>query len=267
MSTTVTAAPAKPYSRYDCCRTYLVQMPLIGLSTAFFGSLSLTASLWDRSGRQQHAIARIWARTLLRISRSSAQVVGGEHLLRGAPAVYTANHLSYMDTPVIFSYLPFQFRILARHDLWKIPFMGWHLRRSGQIPVDSTSLRSQVGSLNRGVAALKSGMPLVVFPEGGRTSDGHLKSFMSGPAWMAIRAQVPVVPVALVGTYELLPMHVYHLRPRPLLLVVGEPISTTGLTTRDVDALTTQTHDAISAMYYRYSELTEDAAQAAGPIG
>jgi 1-acyl-sn-glycerol-3-phosphate acyltransferase len=73
--------------------------------------------------------------------------------------------------------------------------------------------------------------------------------------------------VALVGTYELLPMHVYHLRPRPLLLVVGEPISTTGLTPRDVDALTTQTHDAISAMYYRYSELTEDAAQAAGPIG
>ncbi|MHB1023372.1 MAG: lysophospholipid acyltransferase family protein [Acidobacteriaceae bacterium] len=263
MSTLSSTGPQKPLSFYDRWRTNILQIPLIGLATAVFGSLSLTTSLWDRSGRQQHAIARAWARTLLRISGSPVTVIGAEHLQNQAAAVYTVNHLSYMDTPVIFSHLPFQFRILARHDLWKIPFMGWHLKRSGQIPVDSSSLRSQVGSLNRGVAALKAGMPLVVFPEGGRTSDGHPKSFMSGPAWMAVRAQVPIIPMALVGTYELLPMHVYHLRPRPLLLVVGEPIATTGLTTKDVDSLTAQTYDAISAMYYRYAELTAEAQEPA----
>lgn len=263
MSMLAPTAPQKQHSIYHRWRTYLLQTPLIGLSTVFFGSLSLTASLWDRSGRQQHAIARAWAKMLLQVSWSPVKVIGAERLQQNSAAVYTVNHLSYMDTPVIFSHLPFQFRILARHDLWKIPFMGWHLKRSGQIPVDSSSLRSQVASLNRGVAALKDGMPLVVFPEGGRTSDGHPKSFMSGPAWMAIRAQVPIVPMALVGTYELLPMHVYHLRPRPLLLVIGEPIPTMGLTTKDVDALTAQTHDAISEMYYRYSELTAEASQPA----
>ena len=82
---------------------------------------------------------------------------------------------------------------------------------------------------------------------------------MSGPAWMAIRAQVPVIPLALVGTYELLPMRTYHLRPRPLLLVVGQPIHTTGLTSKDVEATTNRVQDAIAEMYYQYSELTAEA--------
>jgi 1-acyl-sn-glycerol-3-phosphate acyltransferase len=74
---------------------------------------------------------------------------------------------------------------------------------------------------------------------------------------MAIRAGVPLVPLALVGTYELLPIHVYALRPRPLLLVVGDPIPTDGLTTKDADALTEQLYAEIGKMYYRYSGLTD----------
>ena len=88
-------------------------------------------------------------------------------------AVYASNHLSYYDTPVLFAKLPFQFRILAKQALWKIPFIGWYLNRSGQVPVDSASARSAVASLSRGVNTLKSGLPLVLFPEGGRAADGH----------------------------------------------------------------------------------------------
>ncbi len=167
--------------------------------------------------------------------------------------MYASNHLSYMDTPVLFAKLPFQFRILAKQSLWKLPFIGWHLRRSGQVPVDQTSSRASISSLARGVAALRSGMPLVVFPEGGRSPQGGVQPFLAGAAFMAIRAQVPVVPLTLVGTYELLPMHVYHLAPRPLLLVVGEPISTVGLTTRDAEAVTAQVRWQIERTYLRYS--------------
>ncbi|HXB63032.1 MAG TPA: lysophospholipid acyltransferase family protein [Acidobacteriaceae bacterium] len=233
--------------------TYLVFIPLIALFTAGFGCVSLLCSLWDRSGRQQHAIAQVWARVLLWVVFSPVRIVNPENLQKHGAAVYVCNHLSYMDTPVLFSRLPFQFRILARHDLWKIPFIGWHLNRSGQIPVDSTNIRSTVTSLNLGVAALKSGMPLLVFPDGGRSADGSVRPFLAGSAWMAIRAGVPIVPLALVGTYELLPMHVYHLNPRPLLLVAGEPISTEGCTTKDADALTQRVFDAVSAMYYENS--------------
>jgi len=121
--------------------------------------------------------------------------------------------------------------------------------------VDANSARSAIASLNRGVTALKAGMPLVLFPEGGRTETGELQPFMSGCAFMAIKAQVPLVPIALVGTYELLPIHSYHLTPRPMLAVIGDPISTVGMTTKDANALTEQLYRTIAAMYHHYSRV------------
>ncbi len=229
--------------------TYLVFDPLIMLLTTGFGCLSLLASLWDRTGRQQHAIAQVWARTLLWVTHSPVQVHGRERLRGIGSAVYVSNHLSYMDTPVLYGYLPFQFRIFAKQSLWKLPFIGWHLRRSGQVSVDQTTARNSVASLNRGVATLRSGLPLVLFPEGGRSPDGSTHPFLPGAAFMAIRAQVPLVPITLIGTHELLPMHVYALRPRPLELVVGEPIATTGLSTRNADELTQRAYDVITRTY------------------
>ena len=169
-------------------------------------------------------------------------------------AVYASNHLSYMDTPVLFAYLPFQFRILAKQALWKTPFIGWYLNHSGQVPVDTNSPRSLIASLNRGVTTLKHGLPLVLFPEGGRAATGQLQTMMSGCAYMAIKAQVPLIPLTLIGTYELLPIHVYALHPRPLLVVVGDPISTTGLNARDADALTQRLYESISKTYAEYRE-------------
>jgi 1-acyl-sn-glycerol-3-phosphate acyltransferase len=240
--------------------TKLVQMPLMALATAFFGSISLLCGVWDRSGRQQHRIARAWAATMLRCALAPVEVVAAENFptapgsTSSAPAVYASNHLSYMDTPVLFARLPFQFRILAKQGLWKIPFVGWYLARSGQVHIDSSSPRSAVAGLLRGVAALKAGMPLVVFPEGSRSFSGGLKPMASGAAFMAIRAGVPLVPLALIGTYELLPIHVYALRPRPLKIVVGEPISTEGLTTKEAEALTARLYSEIERMYYAHTD-------------
>ncbi|NYF91872.1 lysophospholipid acyltransferase family protein [Tunturiibacter empetritectus] len=233
--------------------SYLLLIPLVGLATAFFGCFSLLAGLWDKSGRQQHAIAHVWARTMLLFSLSPVKIIGREKLHEQETAVYASNHLSYMDTPVLFAKLPFQFRILAKQSLWKIPFIGWYLNRSGQVSVDSNSPRSLVASLNRGVATLKQGLPLVLFPEGGRAATGQLQTMMSGCAYMAIKAQVPLVPLTLIGTYELLPIHVYALHPRPIFIVVGDPIPTTGLNSRDADALTRRLYASISETYAQYS--------------
>jgi 1-acyl-sn-glycerol-3-phosphate acyltransferase len=232
--------------------SYLLLIPLIGVATVVFGCISLIAGLWDKTGRQQHAIAHLWARTLLLISLSPVRILGVEKLHDHETAVYASNHLSYMDTPVLFARLPFQFRILAKQGLWKIPFIGWYLHRSGQVPVDSKSPRSLIASLNRGVATLKSGLPLVLFPEGGRAATGQLQTMMSGCAYMAIKAQVPLIPLTLIGTYELLPIHVYSLHPRPLLLIIGDAIPTAGLHTRDADALTRRLYESISRTYLEH---------------
>jgi 1-acyl-sn-glycerol-3-phosphate acyltransferase len=101
------------------------------------------------------------------------------------------------------------------------------------------------------VKSLKAGMPLVIFPEGGRTPDGEIKPFLPGAFFLAIKAQVDIVPVALVGTYELLPMDTYHIKSRPLEMRVGEPISTAGLTLRDMEAVSANVQSALENLYYK----------------
>jgi 1-acyl-sn-glycerol-3-phosphate acyltransferase len=244
------AHPPQPaVSRALQWANYLFFLPAVCVATISFGTISLLAGMWDKSGRQQHAIARTWARMLLRVAFSPVKLEHAERLHTNEPAVYASNHLSYYDTPVLFAKLPFQFRILAKAPLWKIPFIGWYLNRSGQVPIDQSSARAGVASLGRGVKTLHAGLPLVIFPEGGRAATGELQTMAAGAAWIAIKAQVPLVPLTLVGTYELLPIHVYALKPRPLKLIVGEPIETVGMTTREAEALTARLHQVIFETY------------------
>jgi 1-acyl-sn-glycerol-3-phosphate acyltransferase len=175
-------------------------------------------------------------------------IVGAENFRKQKVAVYASNHTSYMDTPVIFASLPFQFRILAKKSLWSWPFIGWWLNRSGQMPIDTENPHATLSSLGGGVKALRGGMPLFVFPEGGRTTAGGLQPFLSGAAYIAIRAQVALVPLALSGVYDLLPIHTHHFYPGRLTLHVGEPIETKGMTVRQIDALTERLRAAIAEM-------------------
>jgi len=240
--------PPDPLPRFYRWRTNLLQTPLLSLVTVLCGSLSLLISIVDKKGNAQHRIARVWARGCVWVSGSKLRVVGAENLRKFPVAVYASNHTSYMDTPVIFATLPFQFRILARKQLWPIPFIGWYLNRSGQVPIDTVNPSATLSSLGAGARALRSGMALFVFPEGGRTSDGALRPFLSGAAYLAIRAQVPLVPIALSGVYELLPIHTHHFYPGVLTVSVGEPIETKGMTVRQTDALTAQLRDAIESL-------------------
>ncbi len=235
--------------------TYLVLIPLIAGATAFFGAISLICGLWDGSGSQQHAVARWWAKTLLLLSLSPVRLIGRERLNLSGPAVYASNHLSYYDTPLLFGKLPFQFRIFAKQSLFRAPFIGWYLQRSGQVPIDANSGRSAVAGLLRGVKTLQSGLSLFLFPEGGRAADGTMTPFQSGAAFMAIKAQVPLVPLAIIGTYELLPIHVYHITPRPMKLVIGEPIATVGLSSRDAEELTRSLVASITSLYFEHASM------------
>jgi len=212
----------------------------------------VAVSLFEKSGRWQHRIAQTWARVSVAISGTRVTVLGRERL-KAQPAVYVANHMSYMDTPVIFSSLPFQFRIVAKSGLLKVPFIGWWLRRSGQVSVDVAirARRSRAWQARRGPS--RAGCRCSFFPEGGRTETGEPAKFLNGPAFMAIRAQVPVTPMALIGTHELLPIHASTVHPVPVTLAVGEPVETQGLTMKQVDEVTKLLEEQVAALYYEHS--------------
>lgn len=231
-------------------RSHCIFVPLIYLYTAIMGSLSLLSSFFDRDGRMQHWFARTWSRMILMTAFIRVHVDGLQHLDPAQPAVYVANHLSALDIPVLYASLPTQFRILAKRELFRYPFLGWHLKRSGQIPIEHGAARASLRSLNHASDSLRKGMPLVIFPEGGRSASGQLRPFMGGAFYIAIKAQAPVVPVVLVGTYESLPMNSFHARPGRVEMIVGEPIPTKGMVPREMDKLGAHVREVMAEMYY-----------------
>ncbi len=240
---------AKHYGWPSRLRSYFIYDPLIWLITVVLGIVSIPVSLLGEKGRILHGFARFWSQLIMKIICSPTKVTGLDKIDTSKPLVYAVNHASALDIPVLYVYLPFQFRIAFKKELLAYPIVGWHLRRSGQICIDQQNPAGSIGSIRSALKSLKAGMPLVIFPEGGRTPDGQVKPFLPGAFFLAIKAQVDIVPVAVVGTYELLPMDTYHIKSRPLEMRVGQPISTVGYTLRDMEELSDKVHRAVEDLY------------------
>ena len=206
-------------------RAYLLIDPLIVLATAILGLASLLASAFDKRGRTQHAIARLWARVLLFVSGARVRIEGLEKLEKDTAYVLVANHTSYMDTPAVLL-LPLQIRFFAKRGLFRIPLLGGHLRRAGHLPVVRENPRASLKSLTEGARLVRErGVSVILFPEGGR-SPGALREFKEGAAYLAIKAGVPAVPIGILGTRQVLPMNSLLVRPHPVTIRIGDPIPT-----------------------------------------
>ena len=242
--------PGAKYGWLSRLRSYLIFDPLIWFYTLALGVLALPGGSFDRSGRRLHWFSRTWSWLIMKTILSPVKVVGLDKIDTAKPHVYASNHASAMDIPVLYVNLPFQFRIVFKKELLVYPVVGWQLKRSGQVCIDQQKPTNSIAAIRSAVKSLKAGMPLVIFPEGGRTPDGEIKPFLPGAFFLALKAQVDIVPVALVGTYELLPMDTYHIKSRPLEMRVGEPISTSGLTMRDLEALSAKVQKEVEKLYY-----------------
>jgi 1-acyl-sn-glycerol-3-phosphate acyltransferase len=251
------AIPGRTYGWLSRWRSYFIFDPLIWLYTLGMGAIALPGGLFDRSGRRLHWFSYAWSWLIMKSILSPVTVSGMEKIDKAKPQVYAANHASALDIPVLYVNLPFQFRIAFKKELLSYPVIGWQLKRSGQICLDQQNPSRSVGSIRSALKGLKAGMPLVIFPEGGRTDDGHIKPFLPGAFFLAIKAQVDIVPIALVGTFELLPMDTYHIKCRPLEMRVGEPIPTTGMTMADMETVSNRVHAALEALYYAPSSASK----------
>jgi 1-acyl-sn-glycerol-3-phosphate acyltransferase len=234
-------------------RSYFILDPLIWAYTIVLGTISLVASIVDRNGRIQHRLARFWSWLVMKTILSPVTVTGNSSTLKpsqdGKARVFAVTHASALDIPILYVYLPFQFRIVFKSELLSYPFVGWHLRRSGQVCINQQNPSASIGAIKSSLKSLRKGMPLVIFPEGGRTRDGQIQPFLPGAFFLAIKAQAEIVPIALVGTFDLLPMNTYHVKCQPLEMRVGDAISTDGLTLADTDAVSAKVKAAIEELH------------------
>lgn len=220
--------------------------PLIVVTTVVMGSINLLTALWDQEGTLQLRVARAWGRMLLRIAGVRVRVEGLSKVDPATSYVVTANHVSYMDTPVILAHLPLNFRFLAKSELFKIPFIGSHLSKAGHISVPRNDPRGALKVLGSAGKMLKErGISVLVFPEGGRSADGVTQAFKDGAAYMALKGGIPVLPIGLTGMHAVLPAHSALVRPGDVVMRVGDPILTEHLPQSARAELTAQIRDAV----------------------
>jgi 1-acyl-sn-glycerol-3-phosphate acyltransferase len=210
---------------FHLLRTVLFLIPAIGVYTVVLGALSIGSSVFDTRGYFGHGCARAWSWLILATTGVEVTVQGLDRLVPGRTYVFVSNHQSIYDIPVIFWWIPFQLRIIAKESLGRFPMLGPHLKRTGHMLVDR-SRPDRSGIFGWANALTSKGLSLIVFPEGTRSADGRVGVFKGGSFYLAVQAGLPIVPLSIVGSRHVMRKGQLTTRPGHVTLIVHEPIAT-----------------------------------------
>lgn len=225
-------------------RTVFFLIPAISLYTIVLGTISVLSTLVDRSGDFGHSCARAWSRLILWTTGVRVRLEGLERLDPSRSYVFAANHQSIYDIPIVFASLPYQLRIIAKESLGRIPFMGWHLQRTGHVLVDRS--KAGAGTVKKMARLVAKGHSLIVFPEGTRSVDGAIAPFKGGSFVIAMQAGLPVVPLTIVGSRGVMLKGELMVRPGDVTLVVHDPIETAGVPREEVREFAAAVRDVVA---------------------
>ena len=197
--------------------------------TAILFLPALGSCFIDRSGKWPSFFQKLWVNWLLWANRIRLQVSGLENLSLNEAYILVSNHASILDIPAIISACPFPVRFLAKRSLIWFPIFGWFLYLAEHILIDRESAQSALKSLKKAAGILKKGLSIIVFPEGTRTPDGHVKEFKRGAFLLAQHAKFPIVPLSISGSFRMLPRHGWCFWPGTISIHIDQPIPTKNL--------------------------------------
>jgi 1-acyl-sn-glycerol-3-phosphate acyltransferase len=187
-------------------------------------------SFFTRTGNPVHLVARLWARSILFVSRIKVTVNGLSNVDPSKSFIYMSNHQSNFDIPVLLAYIPGQFRWLAKAELFKIPIFGHGMRGAGYISIDRFNRDSAFQSIDQAAKKIKDGVSVMIFPEGTRSKDGRIRPFKKGGFIMALNSGVPIVPVIVRGTWPIMSKDSLRINRGNVYLDIKQPIDTHGYT-------------------------------------
>lgn len=227
---------------------YFLKLFLVGLFTLLLSFLIVLAAPFGRIGKPADAVARLWAWTILGIGGIRLKVRGLDRLEPGRHYIFIANHQSYLDIPVLVKSLPrFQLRWIAKKELGYIPFFGWALWAGGHILVDRSDRASAMASFRKAKERIAKGVSVVIFPEGTRSSGGHMMPFKRGGFLLAAQTKTPIVPVTINGSWAVLPREDWRLKSGEIEVVVDEPIPIEKYDGKEISVLVKRVHDMIES--------------------
>jgi 1-acyl-sn-glycerol-3-phosphate acyltransferase len=197
-----------------CWVLFSIPAAVIGFPALFItGRIDL---LWKLS---------VWASGMgYRLAGIRVRSVGHEQLEEGRAYLFMSNHVSNLDPPIITPLLGQRISIIAKHELFKIPFFGRAMRAGKFVAVNRSDRKAAIESVREAATVLQSGLGMLVFPEGTRSPDGHLLPFKKGPFLLAMEAGVPVVPITIAGSYEAWPKGKMSLQKGQVVVTFHPPI-------------------------------------------
>ncbi len=222
--------------------------------TLTIASMITVIGLFDKRGVIFWPLMRVWGTVICKGGGLKEMVVVGRELIpTDTGVIFMSNHESHLDPPLMMNVSPYAVRFIAKASLFRIPFLGWAMWSAGMVPIDRSNQQKAFASIERATQMIKAGKSVLVFPEGTRTLDGTLGAFKKGGFVMAVRGGVPIVPVAIAGTRQVMPPGIMIQGAGPAVVVLGEPIST-------VDYDESTKGDLMELVEQRISELRAEAA-------
>lgn len=222
--------------------------------TGFFSFWSLIISLIPDSENRIHKIAGLWAKILLLMSSTKVEVIGRENILRGKPQIFMANHQSDFDILIALANIPGQFRWIAKKELFHIPVFGAAMRAAGCIEIDRYDHKKAMQSLDEAALLIRDGKSIMSFPEGTRSRNGGIQPFKQGVFYLAIKTGIPIVPVSIIGSGEIMPKRSLKVTPGKVKLIIDKPIDTKNYTLESRNELIDQVKKIITKNYDNWKE-------------
>ena len=236
-------------------RTIWVALVALVDSIIFSTTILAIAAVRSTSGIIDPLI-RLWATILVKAAGIDLHAEGTELVDRHQRYILIANHSSYFDIPCLFAAIPQPIRFMAKISLFKIPIFGWAMLRSGFIPIDRKNRRTAVKSFEMAVDRIRKGNTIVVFPEEGRSRTREMRPFQRGGFLLAIRSGLPILPIAIDGTYDVMRAGATKIRPGRVTLRVGKVIPTEGRSVRQKEQLAEEARAQILAMLEKPSAVS-----------
>jgi 1-acyl-sn-glycerol-3-phosphate acyltransferase len=226
-------------------RTIFVWSSIV-TATLILGFLAFVTYPFDRKGRVVHRYARLWGKVALTANRVKVEMTGMEHLKGEGPYIFMSNHQGSYDIFALLGCLPFQFKWLAKKELFSIPFFGWTMAAAGYVSIDREGTRETVEAMNEAAQKIQDGMSVVVFPEGSRSPDGAIQPFKKGGFTLAIKSGVPIVPITITGSREIMPRDRLTITSGKIQIQMGYPIETQDCSLKERESLMEKVRKAIS---------------------
>ena len=218
-------------------------------NTLFWVLFGILLTLFLAGSKTIHFFCAVpWAKIILWGTGVQVEIRGLSNIDRQKTYIFIPNHLSFFDIFSLLASLSVDFKFILKKELMRIPVLSWSIKRAGYISIDRSSPAKARRTFKRAVDRIKSGTSLVMFAEGTRGYDGHLQPLKRGAFQLAIASGVPVVPVAIKGTKEIMPKGSFMIRKGSIVIQLEKPIETINYTKQAMPDLIERVSGSIMAM-------------------